>query len=67
MKINKVEWNIPEWETNDYDGGYEDFLDAMSPYNQITQEEKDELEQYSKEFRKKLKAIADREGRYYAI
>jgi hypothetical protein len=56
---------ITYWETNDYDGGYEDFLEAINPYNYLTQEEKDEWDQHSKKFKQKLIAIAKREGRYY--
>ena len=58
---------ITKWETNNYDGGYENFLEAINPYNYLTQEEKDEWDQQSKEFKQKLKAIAEREGKYYAI
>ena len=58
---------ITKWETNNYDGGYENFLEAINPYNYLTQKEKDEWDQHSKEFKQKLKAIAEREGKYYEI
>ena len=60
MKINK-------WETNNYDGGYENFLEAINPYDYLTQQEKAEWDQHKQNFKQKLKAIAEREGKYYAV
>ena len=34
-----MEINSPDWEINDYDGGYENWLDFANPYNKMTEEE----------------------------
>ena len=60
MKINK-------WETNDYDGGYENFLEAINPYEYFIYLEMAECDQHKQNFKQKLKAIAEREGKYYAV
>ena len=58
---------IIQWETIDYDGGYENFLVAINPYEYLTQQEKAEWDQHKQNFKQKLKAIAEREGKYYAV
>ena len=58
---------IIQWETNDYDGGYEKFLEAINPYEYRTQQEKAEWDQHKQNYKQKLKAIAEREGKYYAV
>ena len=58
---------MKKWNVNDYDGGYEDFLEAINPYNYLTQQEKAEWDQHKQNFKQKLKAIAEREGKHYAV